>query len=417
MELFTPWEREEKIALAISGGVDSMVLYHLLDTVYKETYDTLILLHVNHGQRAASTDEAKYIMGMAQRDGRLCETAVLDIPHGEFSQESAREARYDFFDEMMDKHGAAMLLTGHHLDDQYETILHALLTGRHLPGKMGIPARRHMPGYTIVRPMIDAGRREITSYARKHDVAYFEDETNIRTDYTRNYIRHRLMPPIRESRHLQARQLLRVQQDMDDVDDILKDRANAFLAHYEGSIDRQAFNMEKRIVRLYILKVWLAQQGEAPRRRHIDAVLDAIASDIANASFEMGETRIVISYGHVLKKQGKGEKMEMLKVDGDGAYHFNGYTITVRMDADCYPLTVRTKTEGDRMNIPGTGTKKLSRIFIDSKIPADERELLPVVVDKNRQIIALGEIYNIMDSKEKNRRLIIEKEFTNEPEK
>ncbi|MCG1009502.1 tRNA lysidine(34) synthetase TilS [Salinicoccus sp. ID82-1] len=417
MELFTPWGREEKIALAISGGMDSMVLYNLLNTVYRESYGSLILLHVNHGQRAASVDEAAYIMEMAQQDGRVCEMVVLDIPPGTFSQESAREARYHFFDEMMARHGASMLLTAHHLDDQYETILHAVLTGRHLPGEMGIPAERHMPGYTIVRPMIDIGRAEIAGYARAHDVHYFEDETNSGTDYTRNYIRHRLMPPIRESAHLQAHQLLRVKQDMSDVDDILKARAAAFLAHHEKNIDRHAFNREKRIVRFYILKAWLAQHGDAPRRRHIDAIMDAIWSDISNASFEMDHTRIIISYDRIVKKQGQDEKMEMLQMGGDGIYRFNGYTITSRLDAECYPMTVRTRAEGDRMYIPGVGTKKLSRIFIDNKIPADERGTMPVVVDKNRQIIALGEIYNIMDSKEKNRRLIIEKEFTNGPEK
>lgn len=417
MELFTPWNPEEKVALAISGGVDSMVLYQLLNTVYKETYDTLILLHVNHGQRAASVDEAEYIIDMAQRNGQLCETIQLAIPRGEFSQEKAREARYDFFDEMMERHGASVLLTAHHLDDQYETVLHALLTGRHLPGKMGIPAQRRMPGYMIVRPMIGLGREEIVSHAEKHDVVYFEDETNIRTDYTRNYIRHRLMSPIRESRHLQERHILRVQQDMADVDELLKDQAEAFLMRFDTSIDREVFNKEKRIVRLYILRAWLAEHGEMPRRRHIDAVLDTIASDNPNAAFEMGAVRIVISYEHVLKDQGQNAKTEMLEVDRDGTYHFNGYRITAHMDAGCYPLMVRTKAEGDRMSIPGTGTKKLSRIFIDSKVPADERRLMPVVVDKNRQIIALGEIYNIMDSKEKNRRLIIEKEFTNEPEK
>jgi tRNA(Ile)-lysidine synthase len=69
------------------------------------------------------------------------------------------------------------------------------------------------------------------------------------------------------------------------------------------------------------------------------------------------------------------------------------------------------------MKIPGIGTKKLSRIFIDGKIPRDEREKMPVILDPDRQIIALGEIYNIMGSKEMNSRLLIEKEFTDEPEK
>lgn len=154
-----------------------------------------------------------------------------------------------------------------------------------------------------------------------------------------------------------------------------------------------------------------------PRRRYIEEIMSVIASDTANASFEAGDVRIVISYDHIIRKQGKGENAGMMMIEGDGSHVFNGYRITTRLAADQYPLTVRTKKAGDRMKIPGIGTKKLSRIFIDGKIPRGEREKMPVILDSDRQIIALGEIYNIMGDKEMNSRLLIEKEFTDEPEK
>lgn len=417
MELFRPWEKDDTVALAISGGVDSMVLYHLLSTIHAQAYGRLILLHVNHGQRAASVEEAAYIEKMAQQDGHICEIEILSIPSDAFSQERARQARYHFFDVMMKRYGADVLLTAHHLDDQYETILHSLLSGRHLPGSMGIPAERGREEYRIVRPLISVSREEIEAYAQKHGVVHFEDETNSRTDYTRNYIRHRLMPPIKESTNLQEAHLLRLRDDMAEIDDLLQEKAEAFLEGRGADLPRKDFNAQKHIIRLYIMQAWLKEDGVEPRRRYIEEIMSVIASDTANASFEAGDVRIVISYDHIIRKQGKGENAGMMMIEGDGSHVFNGYRITSRLEPHQYPLMVRTKEAGDRMQLPGIGTKKLSRIFIDGKVPRDEREKMPVILDPDRQIIALGEIYNIMGSKEMNSRLLIEKEFTDEPEK
>ncbi|MCC4722763.1 tRNA lysidine(34) synthetase TilS [Salinicoccus sp. RF5] len=413
MELFRPWGEHETVALAISGGVDSMVLYHLLSTTHAP--GRLILLHVNHGQRAASVEEAAYIEKMAQQAGHLCEVETLSIPPDAFSQERARQARYHFFDVMMRRHGADVLITAHHLDDQYETILHSLLSGRHLPGAMGIPAERCRKGYRIVRPLISVSREEIEAYAQRHGVVHFEDETNSRTDYTRNYIRHRLMKPIKESANLQEAHLIRLRDDMAEIDDILQAEAEAFLEGRGKTLPRDDFNAQKHIIRLYIMQAWLKAEGVEPRRRYLEEIMSVIASDTANASFEAGEMSIVISYDHITRRQGEGENESMLMIEGDGSHVFNGYRITSRLEPHQYPLMVRTKESGDRMQIPGLGTKKLSRIFIDGKVPKDEREKMPVILDSDRQIIALGEIYNIMGSKEMNSRLLIEKEFTDEP--
>src|SRR5699024_10470914 len=83
---------------------------------------------------------------------------------------AARKARYRFFDEMMARHGARVLLTAHHLDDQYESVMHQLLTGRYLPGKMGIPYTRNEGSYRIIRPLLHVPRTAIEDYAGRHRV-------------------------------------------------------------------------------------------------------------------------------------------------------------------------------------------------------------------------------------------------------
>ena len=96
----TVWTEDDDIALALSGGIDSMVLYHLLTNEYKHTYKSLTVLHVNHNVRSASQDEAAYIEKMTEKDGVRCETAVLNFSTG-FSREKGRVKRYEFLNKCL----------------------------------------------------------------------------------------------------------------------------------------------------------------------------------------------------------------------------------------------------------------------------------------------------------------------------
>ncbi|WP_020006491.1 tRNA lysidine(34) synthetase TilS [Salinicoccus albus] len=414
MELWKSWTKDDTIALAISGGMDSMVLYHLLRTAYQGTYRKLILLHVNHNQRAASEDEAEYIAQMAQRNGLIHEITRLGIPKEKFTQARAREERYLFFDKMMTRHSAAVLLTAHHLDDQYESVLHQLLSGRYIPGEMSIPADRSGPGYLISRPLINVQREDIQAYARKHQVVCFEDETNSETEYTRNYIRHNILPPIRHSGNLHESQLLNLARDLSEIDGMLKEESAAFLSSEDESASREAFNKKRRISRFYILNDWFLACGEHPRRRYIEEMIDVISQKTAQVSFVIGRHQLMVAYDRLQVLPKNNEFMTYLEIHRNGVYHFNDYRIEVNLDAQDMPLKVRTRQDGDKMRIPNTGTKNLSRILIDRKIPRLEREFIPVVIDNSQQIIALGTIYNIIKSCRRNSGLLITKEQVND---
>ncbi|HIW13096.1 MAG TPA: tRNA lysidine(34) synthetase TilS [Candidatus Salinicoccus stercoripullorum] len=408
MEMRCSWDRGDTVALAISGGVDSMVLYHLLKTSYRDTFGRLILLHVNHGQRAASEAEEAHIVNMAATDDVLCETVRLDIEKADFSQAAARKARYRFFDEMMARHGARVLLTAHHLDDQYESVMHQLLTGRYLPGKMGIPYTRNEGSYRIIRPLLHVPRTAIEDYAGRHRVIYFEDETNSGTGYTRNYIRHNLMKDIRASEHLQPEQLLKLSEDLGEVDDMLREEAAGFISGRQV-LPRKEFNKRRRISRIYIVNAWLASRGLGARRRYIEEMLDVASSGTAQVEFPVGDRLVVIAYDEMRIEAESSVTLHRLDITGNGTYNFNGYEITVEMDTSELPLRVRTREEGDRIFVPGIGTKKLSRLFIDQKVPRDERDTMPVVTGQDHQIIAVGTIYNIMKTRGNHSRLRVEK--------
>lgn len=212
-----------------------MVLYHLLTREYKHTYKTLTVIHVNHNVREASKEEAAYIERMTKRDRIRCEKTILNFTE-EFSQEAGRIKRYDFFREVLNDLNIKYLLMGHHQDDQYETVLQQLLTGRHLYGNVGIPKVRDNGSYTIVRPFQNITKADIRKYQKHHEITYFEDESNAGDDYTRNYVRHHIIPAVKESASLDISQLDYVRQDLNELSDFAYDFAERFVSMYDGRL-------------------------------------------------------------------------------------------------------------------------------------------------------------------------------------
>ena len=138
-------------------------------------------------------------------------------------------------------------------------------------------------------------------------------------------------------------------------------------------------------------------------------MLDVASSGTAQAEFPVGDRRVVIAYDEMRIEAGNSVTLHRLDITENGMYSFNGYEITVEMSPSELPIRVRTREEGDRIFVPGVGTKKLSRLFIDRKVPKDEREIMPVVTGQDHQIIAVGIIYNIIKTRGNHSRLSVEK--------
>ncbi|CAM4296326.1 tRNA lysidine(34) synthetase TilS [Lacicoccus alkaliphilus] len=412
------WAPSDMIALAVSGGIDSMVLYHMLRTGYSHTFDKLILLHVNHGLRPEAADEEKYIKDLGARHGHTVEVKHLSMA-ADFSQAKARALRYHFFKTECLAHGAAVLLTAHHRDDHHETILHQLLTGRHLNAALGIKRAGMVEGLPVARPLAGLSRAMIDDYQEKQHVHYFEDETNAGDDYTRNYIRHHLMPVIRNSPHLHEGSLDRVAEDMDELKALARTRAGEFINRSEGMVlGRGALNDEPHVIQVFIVQQWLDLHGVQPGRKFIEELLGVIHSDTPQSDLYIGDKVIKVRYDELFVDNVDEKHVKSMDegflISQNGSYRFNDHRIEVDLPVEMLPLTVRSRAEGDVMRLKHTGRKKLSRIFIDNKVPREDREQIPVIVDEDNEIIALGTIYNIIETRENYNGLIISKEKTHE---
>ncbi len=184
------------IVVAVSGGADSVALLRLLVACRRQAADRLIVAHFDHATRSLdSSRDARFVqrvaaeLGLDSRCQRFAGASSLD------NESSAREARYAFLRAVAGEVGARYLATGHTADDQAETILHHIIRGTGLAGLRGIPATRTInESLTIKRPLLGFRRDELRSYLDTIGQPYCEDRTNTDLRYTRNRIRHQLIP-------------------------------------------------------------------------------------------------------------------------------------------------------------------------------------------------------------------------------
>lgn len=185
-----------KVVVACSTGVDSMTLLTLVMQVCK--HDNIVVAHVNHKKRLQSDQEEIYIKTFCEANNLKYYIKHLDhIDTGNF-QSIAREKRYEFFDEVVKLENAKYLLLAHHADDNIETILMRLLKSSSLKGYAGIEKKTYYHNYYIYRPFLDIPKLRIQEYANNTNIKYYEDDSNQTLDYTRNRIRHLIVPILLE---------------------------------------------------------------------------------------------------------------------------------------------------------------------------------------------------------------------------
>ena len=188
----------DKILVGLSGGADSVCLTHILYTLGERMGLTLYTAHLNHGIRGAEAErDEMFAEEFSRQLGIECFVKHADVKScarltGESEELCGRRLRYEFFDELCEKHGIDKIATAHNKNDNAETILMNFIRGSSLAGLCGIPVRRD----NIIRPVLCLTRDEITEYIDKNNLKYVTDSTNLEEVYTRNKIRRRLMPEI-----------------------------------------------------------------------------------------------------------------------------------------------------------------------------------------------------------------------------
>jgi tRNA(Ile)-lysidine synthetase-like protein len=178
--------------LAVSGGIDSMVLLDLLNKT-KRPDQTLIIAHLDHGIRVDSNADRKLVENTAMTHGLVFEYKEVKLGPSA-SEAEGRQARYDFFNELKTKHKARAVVTAHHQDDLIETAILNMIRGTNRKGLSSLKSRDD-----LIRPLLEYSKDDLINYARDQGLTWHEDSTNQDTTYLRNYIRHKIVPRLDNS--------------------------------------------------------------------------------------------------------------------------------------------------------------------------------------------------------------------------
>ena len=187
-----------RIFVGFSGGADSHSLLHaLVELSRREALPPIIALHINHGLHEDANDWSAHCAAVASDLGVEFHERAVSVDAGASPEAQARDARYRVFECFLDT--GDVLLLGHHLDDQVETVLFRLIRGAGPSGLAGIPEQRPLGRGLLMRPLLSITRAQIENYADSHELGYINDGSNEDTRYDRNFLRHEVLPLI-ESR-------------------------------------------------------------------------------------------------------------------------------------------------------------------------------------------------------------------------
>jgi len=427
----------DRIAIAISGGPDSVALTWLLHDLEQRgaTRPIAGLIHVNHLLRGADADaDEAFCRALADRLGVPCEVTQVDVAaaareSGRSIEATARDVRYAFFEEGADRIGATVVATGHTLDDQAETVLMRVLRGAGARGLSGIRPRLGR----FIRPLIDCRKADLRRYLDERGEAFREDLSNVDLSIARNRVRHELMPVVRRVAPGADRALARLARLAADDEAWLtraaienrvavvlsdKGRVRELDAVELGTL---APALSRRLIRELAAEITPA----ALTAQHLEAVVDLAASDGPEGQVDLpgltvrrsGRTLLLTVAG----PNGRADRRDR-RPGGWASWPVRPLAVPGRVDlgeagrvivatlveaasvgptagegadravlqagAVTLPLAVRNRRPGDRFRPLGApGRRKLQDLFVDRKVPRAQRDAVPVVVDADGRIV------------------------------
>ena len=269
--------------IAVSGGVDSVVLLHMLAHVKPPTV-TYVIAHVNHGIRMESSVDEHFVQELAQTYGYDYESIELHLG-ANASEEVARNKRYEFLYDVMRKFKAEVIITAHHQDDVLETMTLNLLRGTGYRGLVGY-TRPH-----IIRPLINKTKAEILNYASINHLNWREDSSNQDTRYMRNYIRKHMIPRIKERTEWFALRASVAEKQIE-IDDLCKKLLVQTL--YKGELVRARFVILPYTVQKELIAQWLRLSGVAYDRNVIEKTVRAIKVFAVGKQFAISKDVFIV---------------------------------------------------------------------------------------------------------------------------
>jgi tRNA(Ile)-lysidine synthase len=379
-----------RVVVGFSGGLDSTVLLHA-SAGFLDECDRLIALHVNHGLSPHADAWQHHCQAVSAVLGVQCVVAKVAVSQLGSREDAARRARYEAFAATLE--GGDVLLLGHHLDDQAETVLWRLMRGGGTAALAGIPARRRLGRGVLVRPLLECPRAMLQDWARAREITWIDDHSNADTRFERNYLRHAVLPVLRERWPDAATRLAgaarRFAAEAQLLGRALDSQLDACGATAEtlpiAALDETAQPL---------LRQWLTRAGIRGVR---ERVLAEVARQARGGQDRMPE--VVVGDGvsvrryraHLYLVRRAPQPFAPRSWSLGGALDLpNGTLTSVRATGDglragLETVSVRPRHGGERLRLPdGRGSRSVKRLLQQAQLPPWRRDAYPLIYVDDR---------------------------------
>lgn len=443
---YAPKKNEKKILAAFSGGADSSLMLHLLRDWCAEKGFSLYAAHVNHGIRGEEAiRDRDFCSAVCQRMGIELFILNADVPAiakktGKSIESAARDVRYDFFAEIMEKNDIPILATAHNADDNLETMLFRLARGTGLRGLCGIPQKRELGGgRCVIRPILPLTKAQVHDICAENGIEYVYDSTNSEEIYARNSIRASVLPTLRAINPDVVGASVRTSMSLREDLLYLEEAAEEHLKQNKDGKVKELALLRRPIFNRAVLRLCGEIDDSMMEGVHLDAIYELVKKGREHSSLSLpGKKRAVIENGRLLfENEDKGEKKipplpEAMELS-EGENAFGAYVLTLenacsienshstqqiqKNEGNIYKLFtqvylesakingklfVRCRKSGDRIRTGGI-SKDVRKLFSEKKLGLEERISYPIICDDDG-IVLIPEIAVRDGMKAKNNR-------------
>lgn len=398
-----------RLWVAYSGGIDSHVLLHRLQSMREDLPDIAGAIHIHHDLSPNADHWAEHCRQVCQAMGLHCQITHVQVADGEGLEDSARRARYAAFEGVLQA-GDALLLAQHQ-DDQAETFLLQALRGGGPKGLAGMPELSVLGKGHVVRPMLGISRSQIHDYAEQHGLQWIEDESNQDMRFDRNYIRHQVMPLLLERWPAAGRTLARTAAHSAGLvkiaDELLQDELQGVMGSRANTLSIQALqSVPQERAALLIRALCYQLQLPLPSTSHVQELMgkQIHASDYRqiHINWPGAEFRRYRDDLYILAPRPEPVQIgwqyawdghdELIIPELEGRLSVHPAPEGVRQSIIDKGLNVRPRTGGERCQPAGDNHRReLKAIYQDHAIPPWEREQLPLIYAED-ELIAIADI-------------------------
>lgn len=404
-------ESVTRIAVAYSGGADSTALLHVASTLQRRGLVEVFAFHVHHGLAAAADEWLAHCRQQAASFGVAFDTEHIVVARSGASIEAeARTLRYAALARLCRRHGCTVLMTAHHADDQAESVLLNLARGAGIGGLAATARSRRLDDLLLVRPLIDQPGEALRDYITDHALAHVEDPSNTDRRYTRNAIRHEVMPVLRRIVPTIAARLARtaahastMQQLLDEI--ATEDLRDASSRDDDLDIERLAALSDARAANA--LRAWIARRGmRAPSAAALKEMLGQLLHASPDAQIALLHERQTLRLyrGRVSIDAGGTPRASFVPLvwRGEGRLDvpsWHGSLVFSRTSGRGFdalalhegPLAIRARRGGERLRTRIDGpSRTLKNLYQEAGIATWQRTRLPLVYLGERLIHAAG---------------------------